>query len=139
MTAAPCRLIAGNPEPTAVDADVIILTLGRAEESRAAIGSALRQTGVSQRLWVLDQGSDAATLAALANEIEGRDDAALYRADTNLGVGGGRNALSALGRGRVIAAIDNDADFTDYTTLACMVAALAGEPDLAAIGCRIVR
>jgi GT2 family glycosyltransferase len=54
-------------------------------------------------------------------------------------VGGGRNALTGFGRGRVIAAIDNDAEFADATTLARMVAALDAEPDLAAIGCRILR
>lgn len=133
------RLLAGGgSSDRAVDADVIILTLNRVDDSVAAIASALAQTGVSRHIHVLDQGSSAAELARLAAAVAGRTDASLYRSDRNLGVAGGRNALTALGRGRVIAALDNDAVFATPDTLARMVAALDAEPDLAAIGCRIL-
>lgn len=136
-------LVAADPTPTTPatvpdDADVIILTLHRVEDSLAAIASALAQTTVSRHVHVLDQGSTPAELDRLAAAVAGRTDASLFRSDCNLGVAGGRNALSALGRGRAIVALDNDAVFADATTLARMVAALDAEPDLAAIGCRIV-
>lgn len=141
MNALPARLVAGiAPDPTAPapDADVIILTLHRVQDSVAAIRSALDQVGVTRRVLVLDQGSTRAELDQLAATVTGRPDAALYRSDRNLGVGGGRNVLTALGNARVIVGIDNDATFDDTGTLARMVAMLDSTPDVAAIGCRIV-
>ena len=133
------RFLAGSARPAEqVDADVIILTLHRAADSCDAIRSALAQTGVARHVWVLDQGSTELELAQLIACVAGRPDVSLFRAARNLGVGGGRNALSMMGRARVIAAIDNDATFADETTLARMVEVLDTEQDLAALGCRIV-
>lgn len=134
------RLIAGAPQPPvgAYDADIVILSLGRVAETLAAIGSALTQTGVTRHLVVVDQGSTAPDLARLAAVIAGRVDATLIRLDHNHGVAGGRNRGSAFGHGRVIAALDNDAEFATPDTLSRMVAALDAEPGLAAIGCRIL-
>lgn len=135
------RLIAGTaPDHTAPapDAEVIILTLNRADDSVAAIRSALDQVGVHRRVLVLDQGSNGSELERLAAAVRDRRDAALYRTDRNLGVGGGRNVLTALGTARVIVGIDNDAVFGDPSTLSRMVATLDAAPDVAAIGCRIV-
>ena len=52
---------------------------------------------------------------------------------------GGRNLISGLGHGRVIVALDNDAEFAAADTAERLVAALDAEPRLAAVGCRIVR
>ncbi len=133
-------LIAGAAAPPAAeyDADVIILALERPAETLAAIRSALSQAGVSRHVFILDQGSAPATLDRFAAAVRGRPDATLLRADRNLGVAGGRNLLSALGTGRVIVALDNDAEFASPDTLAGMVGALDRDPGLAAIGCRIV-
>ena len=133
------RLIAGRADKPASppDADVIILAMDRAEETVAAIRSALAQTGVSRRVIVTDQGSAPENLARLAAEIEGRDDAVLVSLDRNWGVAGGRNRASSLGNGRVIVALDNDAEFADTGTLARAVAAMDADPRLAAIGFRI--
>lgn len=120
------------------DADVIVLVLDRVEESVAAIRSALSQTGVTRHVTILDQGSKPENLAWLAATVAGRTDATLLRSDRNLGVAEGRNQASGFGHGRVIAGLDNDAEFAAPNTLARMVAALEEEPDLAAIGCRIV-
>ena len=134
------RVVAGAAAPPAgaYDADVLILALDREAETLAAIGSALAQEGVSRHVFVIDQGSRPATLAALARRIAGRDDATLVSAGGNLGVAGGRNLGAALGHGRVIAGLDNDATFADAATLARAVAALDAEPNLAALGLRIV-
>jgi GT2 family glycosyltransferase len=134
------HLIAGaaGPPRGCYDVDIIILTLERLEETLAAIASASRQTGVSAHIFVLDQGSCSETLEHLALTVRDRCDVTLLAAERNLGVAGGRNLISALGHGRVIVGLDNDAEFASPGTVARMVAALDAEPRLAAIGCRIV-
>ena len=134
------RHIAGaeRPPPEAYDVDVVILALDRAEETVAAIGSALAQGGVSRHVTVVDQGSRPEALAALALAVHGRNDATLLSLGWNHGVPGGRNRGSAFGHGRVIVGLDNDAVFDAPDTLARMTRALDAEPQLAALGCRIV-
>jgi GT2 family glycosyltransferase len=127
----------GSP-PGAYDADVLILALDRAEETVAAIASALTQTGVSRHVVVLDQGSQPAALARIVAAVAGRADITLVSVETNLGVAAGRNLAASLGHGRVLVALDNDAEFADATTLARAVAALDMLPDVGAIGFRIV-
>ncbi len=132
--------VAGALAPPAqpYDADVVILAVDRVEETEQAIVSALAQRGVARHLFVVDQGSSPENLARLAACVAGRYDATLVRLDRNYGVAGGRNRGSALGRGRVIVAIDNDAEFADTQTLARAVAAMDEAPDVAALGFRIV-
>jgi GT2 family glycosyltransferase len=120
------------------DADIVILSLDRADETMAAIRSALSQTGVSRHVFIVDQGSQPANLALLAAAVADRPDATLMAFGRNYGVAGGRNRGSALGHGRVIFGLDNDAEFANETTLARAVAELDGDTTLAAIGCRIV-
>ena len=133
------RYVAGaaGPPDGQYDADVVILALDRLEETAAAIQSALAQTGVSRHVFVVDQGSQPHNLAELALLVRGRSDATLVSLDRNYGVAGGRNRATALGHGRIIFGLDNDAEFADQTTLARAVAALDEDADLAAIGCRI--
>ena len=132
--------IAGAAGPPAgeYDADVVILALDRVEETEQAIDSALAQRGVSRHVFVIDQGSQPGNLARLAARVDGRADATLVLLDRNWGVAGGRNRGSALGRGRIIVALDNDAEFQDGDTLARAVAAMSEDRLLAAIGFRIV-
>jgi len=134
------RHVAGAERPPWPDyeVDVVILALDRAEETVAAIHSALDQTGVSRFVIIVDQGSRPDALALLAEAVSGRDDAMLIALDHNLGVPGGRNLGTALGHGRFIAGLDNDAVFSAPDVLARMVAAFEADPDLGALGCRIV-
>jgi GT2 family glycosyltransferase len=134
------RHIAGAEHPpwATYDADVVILALDRAEATVAAIRSALNQTGVSRYVIVVDQGSRPDALARLAAEVVGRNDATLVALDCNHGVPGGRNLGVALGYGRFIASLDNDAEFDAADTLARMASGFDADPDLAAIACRIV-
>jgi GT2 family glycosyltransferase len=120
------------------DADIVMLALDRADETIAAIRSALSQTGVSRHVFIVDQGSRPANLARLAAEVANCPDATLVALDRNYGVAGGRNRGSALGHGRIIFGLDNDAEFATPTTLAAAVAMLDADTTLAAIGCRIV-
>ena len=124
--------------PGEYDADVVILALDRVEETLAAIRSALAQTGVSKHVFVVDQGSRPEALSQLAELLGGRSDATLIALGRNHGVAGGRNRGSALGHGRIIFGLDNDAEFADCDTLARAVAAIDRDTTLAAIGCRIV-
>jgi GT2 family glycosyltransferase len=135
------RLIAGacRPPDGPYDVDIVILALERTDETLAAIASASCQVGVSAHIFVLDQGSCSETMVRLAAAVQGRRDVTLLAAARNLGVAGGRNLISDMGHGRVIVALDNDAEFTADDTVARMVAALDAEPRLGAIGCRIVR
>jgi GT2 family glycosyltransferase len=118
--------------------DVVILAMDRVEETEQAIRSALSQRGVSRHVFVIDQGSQPDNLARLAACVAQRLDATLVRLDRNYGVAGGRNRGSALGHGRIIVALDNDAEFQDGGTLARAVAAIEEDRLLAAIGFRIV-
>jgi GT2 family glycosyltransferase len=120
------------------DADVVILSLDRPDETEAAIRSALSQMGVSRHVFIIDQGSRPDTLARLVAIVASRADATLIALGCNRGVAGGRNCGTALGHGRIIAGLDNDAEFADAKTLARAVAALDADPTVAAIGCRIV-
>ena len=132
--------VAGAPGPARpdYDADVIILALDRAEDTVAAIASARAQAGVAKHVWIADQGSRPENLALLAEAVEGAADATLVRLDRNWGVAGGRNRATALGTGRCVFALDNDAEFATATTLADAVAALDQAPDVAAVACRIL-
>jgi GT2 family glycosyltransferase len=125
--------------PTDYDADILILSLDRVEETLAAIGSALGQEGVRRRVIVLDQGSRPGNFARLEECAARHADVVLMRAETNLGVAGGRNRAALLGDAPVIVGLDNDAEFADPHCVARAVAALDAEPALAALGFRIVR
>jgi len=120
------------------DADIVILSLDRADETIAAIASSLAQRGCTRHVWVVDQGSSMASLRRLIAAVAGREDATLVALSRNHGVAGGRNHGSAMGHGRVIIALDNDAEFAAPDTAASMIAALDTDPALAVIGCRIV-
>ncbi len=135
--AEPAAGAAGAPEGP-YDADVVILALDRADCTVAAIRSALGQTGVTRHVFVLDQGSRPENLDMLSGVVAGRPDATLVVLDRNHGVAGGRNRGTALGHGRVIVGLDNDAEFATPDTLARLVGALDAEPDIGAVGCRIV-
>ncbi|MHB1303285.1 MAG: glycosyltransferase family 2 protein [Acidiphilium sp.] len=132
-------LIAGTPPPEGdYDADIVILAHCRPRETIAAIRSASAQAGCRHHVIVLDQASPEPMRSELAAAVCSLFNVALYRIDENLGVPGGRNLASALGRGRAIVALDNDAVFASPDVVADAAAALASTPDLAAIGFRIL-
>lgn len=122
-----------------VDADIVILSLDRLDDTLAAIASALDQTGITRHVWVADQGSKPENLARLTAFCAGRDGLTLLAFPDNRGVAGGRNRAIAPGRGRHVIALDNDAEFDGDDLVARAVAALDAEPSLAAIAFRILR
>ncbi len=132
------RLAGSAPPEGDYDADILILSLDRPTETEAAIRSALDQKDLKSHLIIFDQGSSAETLGRLAGLIGGRGDALLASAGHNPGVAEGRNRASALGHGRVLIALDNDAVFADRSTAARAVTLLDAQPRLAALGFRIM-
>jgi GT2 family glycosyltransferase len=120
-----------------VDADVIILSWNRVEDTVAAIQSAHDQVGVRKRILIVDQCSDRQNLAQLEAFLRAVPEARLQKLSRNAGVAGGRNIASAMGKARYIVALDSDAVFADEHALARAVAELDEHPNLCAIGFRI--
>jgi GT2 family glycosyltransferase len=132
-------LLAGAAPPAfGYDADIIILTQSRVRETIAAVDSALAQQNLSYHVSVLDQGSSEAERADLVTAFSGREGLGFWIAQGNLGVAGGRNFLSSLGRGEVIIGLDNDAEFADALVAARAVAQFQQTPELGVIGFRIM-
>ena len=121
------------------DADIIILCLGRLAETKTAIASALAQKGGRFHVSVLDQGSDPAMLSALGSSFGEALNFTLYAAAQNRGVAAGRNMLAALGHGRIIVGLDNDARFADDYVVAGALRRFEKLPELGAIGFAILR
>ncbi len=139
MPAEVASLVCGTPPPLfAYDADIIILALNRFSETMEAVESALRQSGISLHVTVLDQGSDPEIQERFLARFAGLDKLAYYTIGRNLGVGGGRNRLAALGHGRIIIALDNDAVFENETVAARAVAAFEVRPTLGALAFKIL-
>ena len=131
-------LLAGTPPPLqAYDADILILSHHRLAETILAIGSAQAQSGGTFHVIVLDQNSSVSMRAKLKAMIGEATNTALYAIDENLGVGGGRNLATALGHGRAIIALDNDAVFGWPGIAASACARFGADPALGAIGFRI--
>ena len=125
-------------DPVAYDADIILLALDRIEETEQAIASIHRQTGCRWHLTIIDQGSMPANFSRLTAIVRDRTDTSLLAPGENLGVAGGRNLASSIGHGRVIVALDNDAEFGDATTVARAVAAIDAAANIAAVAFRIL-
>jgi len=132
-------LIAGcHPPAFGYDADIIILTHHRFDETIEAVRSALQQQNVTLHVSVLDQGSPPDLQNRFAACFAGQRNFGYYTVPCNLGVGGGRNFLSGLGSGSVIVGLDNDAVFADDLVVARALAMLEASPDLGAIGFKIL-
>lgn len=117
--------------------DVIILSLNRVEDTIGAIESALEQEGVAISVFVVDQGSDPDQLERLRAFVSGKP-VVLRELGRNIGVPGGRNLASRIGRAPVIIALDNDAVFASRHTARCAAERLAAERELGVIGFRIL-
>jgi GT2 family glycosyltransferase len=138
-TTPPLRRTAGSPPPLdAYDADIIILSLNRQEDTIEAINSALEQRGGIFHVTVLDQGSSPDMVRQLRRQFANQSDFALYEASSNLGVPGGRATAAALGHGQFIISLDNDAVFATPWIVAKALRLFRLSPDVAAIGFNIL-
>ena len=123
--------------PRTNDVDVIILSWNRGEDLLEAIASALRQTGPTRRILIVDQGSEPQYIERLEHFIKDQPHVLLKKMGENTGVAGGRNIAAKMGHGRYIVGLDSDAIFADSGALAQAVQHLDTHPNLAAIGFRI--
>jgi GT2 family glycosyltransferase len=132
-------LQAGSYPPTSpYDADIIILIRNRFTDTLAAVDSALAQQNIRFHVSVLDQGSDPDIQLKFVSAFKNHRDFGYYFVAGNLGVAGGRNFLSALGNGKIIIGLDNDAVFVDAFIAAGAVRAFDETPSLGALGFKIL-
>ena len=122
---------------TEPELDLVMLSWNRADDTIAALRSAIGQIGVEARIIVVDQGSDAGELARLDAYLRDKPQVVFVKLGRNLGVPGGRNAAIALGSAPLVVAIDSDAVFADHLCLRRTVDHMNGHPMLCAIGFRI--
>jgi GT2 family glycosyltransferase len=120
------------------EADIIILSWNRVDETIAAVASAAEQVDVEKRILIVDQGSKPENIAALEEYLKQVPCAELRKLEHNVGVAAGRNHASAMGCSRYIIALDSDAVFADKHTVARAVAHMNANPNLCAIGFRIL-
>jgi GT2 family glycosyltransferase len=133
------KRVAGSPPPLGgYDADIIILSLNRLQETHEAIKSALRQRGGTFHVTVLDQGSEPKTLRGLSQAFSKSPYFALYVAGRNLGVAGGRNLAASLGHGHIVVALDNDAVLENDWVVARAHQTFLQNPNLGALGFNIL-
>lgn len=137
-TCLPTLKLGRHPPASPYDADIIILTRNRLTETLEAVDSALAQQGIRFHISVLDQGSDPHIRHEFAAAFRFHKNFSYYTVAENLGVGGGRNFLSALGQGRVIIGLDNDAVFADPFVAGRAVRAFAECPSLGILGFKIL-
>jgi GT2 family glycosyltransferase len=121
-----------------VAVDIIILDWNRPDETILAVQSALAQRGVARRVWVVDQGSLPEHQDKLAAFCEREPDVFVHWLERNVGVAGGRNLATQLGRAPYVVSLDNDAVFADNDCVARAVARMEREPQLGALAFRIV-
>lgn len=118
--------------------DVVILSWNRLHLTLQSIDSVLRQVEVDPRIWIVDQGSEDVSLKTLRELASSNPAIQLAECGQNLGVAEGRNIGMASGSAECIVCLDNDAVLLTQTALRHAVSRLEGEPDLAAIGFRIL-
>jgi GT2 family glycosyltransferase len=128
---------AGRTATRSAQADVIILSWNRPDDTIAAIASAVSQEGVDSRVLILDQGSDPPNIERLEAFVQRLPGVALKKLEHNSGVAGGRNLATAMGSAQYVIALDSDAIFADRHMLARAVTHLDANPGVCAIGFRI--
>jgi len=126
------------PPTTPYDADIIILTRNRLADTLAAVDSALAQQKIKFHVSVLDQGSDPEIQPKFVQAFRDHPNFGYFFIAGNLGVAGGRNFLSALGQGKIIIGLDNDAVFLDAFTASGAVREFEETPALGALGFKIL-
>lgn len=124
--------------PQLPSVDVVVLSWNRIDETLAAIESALSQTGVHRRVYVVDQGSAPENLARMRAFCSDKPDVLLRELGRNVGVAMGRNIATQMGDAPYVVALDNDAIFVDEHMLARVARRFEEDGRLGAIAFRIL-
>ncbi|HLF31923.1 MAG TPA: glycosyltransferase [Xanthomonadales bacterium] len=111
--------------------DVVVLSLDRLRDTHECIDSVLAQDHPQVRLWVLDQGSEQATVASLRQRALA--DGFCIAEVGRIGVAAGRNRGYRMGQAPVIVALDNDAVLSDAGVLTRVEQRFASDPKLGAL------
>ncbi|HSR48972.1 MAG TPA: glycosyltransferase family 2 protein [Anaerolineales bacterium] len=117
--------------------DVVILSLDREKETLRLLESIAKQRGPEYHVWLVDQGSQPSSLAALKGGLEGFEALTLIELGENTGVAKGRNIGIRAGEAPCIVCIDNDAYFEDPDSLARAAARFAEQAGVGAISFKI--
>jgi GT2 family glycosyltransferase len=120
------------------DVDIIVLSWNRADDTIAAVESALAQEGVSKAVQIVDQGSTPDNLERIRELVARHPEITLKELGGNVGVARGRNIATRMGGARIIVTLDNDAIFKDCTSLARVVKRFDLDPSLGAAAFRII-
>jgi len=111
--------------------DVVVLSLDRLHDTHQCIDSVLAQDHPQVRLWVLDQGSEPATVASLRQRSQA--DGFSFVEVGRIGVAAGRNRGYRMGKAPLIVALDNDAVLSDTGVLARVEQRFAADAKLAVL------
>jgi GT2 family glycosyltransferase len=117
--------------------DVVILSWNRELETLRLLETIERQHGVESHVWVVDQGSDAACLAAVRIGMKKLKRSSLIELGENRGVSEGRNVGIRAGKAPYVICIDNDAYFEDENAFQMVAKRFSELPDIGAISFRI--
>lgn len=129
------RYPAGVPEPAV---SVVILTMGdRPVQLRAAVDSALAQTGVAVEVVIVANGCRPEQ-TGWDGVPPGDGPVRVVPSPTNVGIPGGRNLGASEAHAPLIAFLDDDARYAAPDVLAAHVARFAADPGLAVVAQRIV-
>ncbi|MDB5406166.1 MAG: glycosyltransferase family 2 protein [Rhodospirillales bacterium] len=121
------------------DIDVVIVSYNRDDDVIRAIGSALDQRNVRQRVIVVDQGSELPVLDRIAAFCRGKDAVTLVELGQNVGVALGRNLGCWVGSAPVIVGLDSDASFARDDALQSILRLLDQRQDVGTLAFRIVQ
>jgi GT2 family glycosyltransferase len=117
--------------------DVVLLSWNRSQMTIETIKSILEQQGVNPKIWIVDQGSEREELQYLKAFIKPYSNIHITELDQNVGVPGGRNIGTYMGKAPYAVSIDNDAVFESNDALERVVEIFDSEPEIGVISFRI--
>lgn len=120
------------------ETDIIILDWNRPDDTIKAVQSALNQTGVKRKIWLVDQGSEPQNREKVAAFCREHADVHVHWLDCNVGAAEGRNVAIRFGSAPIIVGLDNDAVFSDEACVARAVAHLQRDAKLGSVAFRVI-
>jgi GT2 family glycosyltransferase len=118
--------------------DIIILDWNRPDDTIRAVQSALSQSGVTRKVWIVDQGSEPQNRAKVAAFCREHEDVHVHQLERNVGAAEGRNIAIRLGSAPIVVGLDNDAVFSDAECVARAVGHLQRDAKLGAVAFRVI-
>lgn len=118
-----------------IDVSVIIVACNRPPELERALRSSLAQTGVSFEVFVFDNSTDGRVAALISEKYP---DVIYMKAPSNTGPCVARNRCAEHAAGEVLVFLDDDAFFTDNTTLKKVSCAIRAAEDIGGLAMTFV-